>query len=96
MNVILYIDNLATHITEEELKTLFTQVGEAIARGINKKRSNRGLQDKDHRFPTAGALSQIDREVARFTAYSLNDSIVRVRLTIPKAQRSSVSQVFEP
>ena len=96
MNVILYIDNLTTYITEEELKTLFTQVGEAIARGINQERSNREPNDKDRRFPTATVLGEIDREVARFTAYSLNDSIVRVRLTIPKEQRRLPSQISEP
>ena len=96
MNVILYIDNLATYITEEELKTLFIQVGEAIASGINKDRINRESNDKDDRFPTAGVLGQIDREIARFTASSFSESIVRVRMTIPKEQRELPSQTFEP
>lgn len=93
MNVILYIDNLDTYITEEELKTLFIQVGEAIASGINKDRINRESKD---RFPTAGVLAQIDREIARFATSSFNESIVRVRMTIPKEQREFPSQTFEP
>lgn len=96
MNVILYIDNLATYITEEELKTLFIQVGEAIASGINKDRRNKRPKDKDQHFPTTRALGQIDREFARFTASSFNESIVRVRVTIPKEQRGLPSQTFEP
>jgi hypothetical protein len=96
MNVILYIDNLATYITEEELKTLFIQVGEAIASGINKDRINRKSHEKKHRFPTAGVLGEIDREIGRFTASSFNESVVRVRMTIPKEQRELPSQTFEP
>jgi RNA recognition motif-containing protein len=96
MNVILYIDNLATYITEEELKTLFVQVGETIAGGINNDRINGAPKDEDHRFSTAEALDQIDRAVAKFSAYSTNGSTLRVRLAIPEEQRSSLSQIFEP
>lgn len=96
MNVILYIDNLATYITEEELKTLFIQVGEAIASGMNKDRIIRESKENDHRFPTAGVLGQIDREMTRFTASSFNESIVRVRMTISKEERELPGQIFEP
>ena len=98
MDVVLYIDNLAAFITEEELKTLFTEVGEAIADEMTKNRISRELNDTDHHLPisTAATSGQIGREVARFSAYSLSSGTLRVRLTMLREQRSSLSKIFEP
>lgn len=96
MNVILYIDNLAVFITEEELKTLLAQVAEVIASGINKAQINGRQKDRDQRFPTAGINGQFDREVAKFTAYSLNGSTLRARLTMSQGQHNATGQNFEP
>ena len=98
MDVILYMDNLAAFITEEELKTLFTEVGEVIANEMTKIRISREPNVMDDCLPssTSGTSGQIGREVARFRAYSLSGGTLRVHLTMLREQRSSLSKIFEP
>jgi hypothetical protein len=98
MDVILYIENLAAFTTEEELKTLFTEVGEVVANEMTKNRINREPNDTDHRLPisTAGTLGQMGTEVTRFSACSLSGGTLRVRLTMLREQRGSLSKIFEP
>ena len=94
MDIMLYIDNLGISTTEEELRTLFMQVGEVIAIKINRDRASGA--SKGFGFLTMSALSEADKAVSRFNSYSLNGHKMKVRLVTPRAQRGTTSPIFEP
>jgi RNA recognition motif-containing protein len=94
MNVILHIENLSTSISEEELKTLFTQIGVAIAVEMNHDRI-RG-EPITHRFPTVSALSETDEAIGRFNVSSFDGRTWRVRLPMPELQPNLLNPSFEP
>ncbi len=83
MDVVLSIDNLAISTTEEELKTLFMQVGEVTAIQINKDRVSG--KSKGYGFLSMSMLSEADKAVSRFNSYSLNGQKLQVRLSKPRA-----------
>jgi RNA recognition motif-containing protein len=94
MNVILHIENLSTSISEEELKTLFTQIGVAIAVEMNQDRISE--EPITHRFPTVSALTETDKAIGRFNVYSLDGRTWRVRLPMPEPQPNLLNPTFEP
>jgi RNA recognition motif-containing protein len=92
MNLILQIENLATSVTEKELKALFTQIGEAIAIGMDKGQVSE--ESKDQRFPKTSALSEADQSIGQLNVYSLNGRTWRVRLPMPEPHL--LNPTFEP
>lgn len=94
MNVILHIENLSASITEEEMKTLFTQIGVAIAIDLNKDRNSEGSTTR--RFPQWSASSEADKAIGRFNIYSLNGRTWKVRLPMPEPQPNLLNPSFEP
>jgi RNA recognition motif-containing protein len=90
MNVMLYIGNLAKSTTEDELKTLFEQVGEVTAIRIMKNPSNGA--SRGFGFLTMSAESEADKAVSKFNTYTLADNELKVSLAKPRVQRP----VFEP
>ena len=94
MDIMLYIDNLGISTTEDELNTLFSQVGEVMAVKINRDRvsgASRGFG-----FLTMSALSEADKAVSKFNSCSLNGHKLKVRLAIPRAQRGTTHTIYEP
>ena len=94
MNVMLYVGNLSKSTTEEELKTLFTQVGEVTSLRIMKDNSNG--ESRGFGFLTMSAQSEADSAVSRFNAFTLSDHKLKVSLTKAREQRGSRGPVFEP
>ena len=87
MNVMLYIGNLAKSTTEDELQTLFEQVGEVTTIWIMKDRSNG--ESRGFGFLTMSAESEADKAVSRFNAYTLGDHKLKVSLTKSRTQSST-------
>ena len=94
MNVMLYVGNLAKSTTEDELKSLFEQVGEVTTIRIMKDRSNG--ESRGFGFLTMSAESEADKAVSRFNTYTLDDSDLKVSLAKPRVQRGTRGPVFEP
>jgi len=94
MNVTLYIENLAASATEEELKTLFTQIGSSIAIRMNEDRLSAELTDD--RFPITSTSSEADKNIGRFDIHTWNGRTWRVRLTILGPQPGLTSPNCEP
>jgi len=90
MNVMLYVRNLAKSTTEDELKTLFEQVGEVITIRIMKDRSSG--ESRGFGFLTMSAESEADKAVSRFNTFALANNQLKVSLARPRVQRP----VFEP
>ncbi|HEY9152861.1 MAG TPA: RNA-binding protein [Anaerolineales bacterium] len=94
MNVMLYIGNLAKATTEDELKTLFEQVGEVTTIRIMKDNSNG--ESRGFGFLTMSAQSEADKAVSRFNTYTLGDHKLKVSLTKSRVQGSLSGPAFEP
>ena len=90
MNVMLYIGNLADSTTEDELQTLFEQVGEVTTIRIMKDPSSG--ESRGFGFLTMSAESEADKAVSRFNTFSLANNQLKVSLAKPRVQRP----VFEP
>jgi RNA recognition motif-containing protein len=82
MNVMLYIGNLAKSTSEDELKSLFEQVGEVTTIRIMKDRSNG--ESRGFGFLTMSAQSEADKAVSRFNTYSLANNKLKVTLVKPR------------
>ncbi|HUH96463.1 MAG TPA: RNA-binding protein [Anaerolineales bacterium] len=94
MNAMLYIENLSKATTEDELKTLFEQVGEVTAIRIMRDRSNG--ESRGFGFLTMSAESEADKAVSRFNSCTFRDHSLKVSLTRSRAQGSTRGPVFEP
>ncbi len=89
MDVTLYVRNLSTSTTEEDLKNLFSQVGEVTSLRIMKDRGSG--ESKAYGFLTMSAQSEADKAVSRFNAYTFNSYRLKVGLTKPRALRGDRS-----
>jgi RNA recognition motif-containing protein len=94
MNVMLYVGNLAKSTTEDELQTLFEQVGEVTSIRIMKDRSNG--ESRGFGFLTMSAESEADTAVSKFNSYALGDHKLKVSLTKPRVTQELKRPDFEP
>jgi RNA recognition motif-containing protein len=85
MEVKLYVGNLSGSTTGKELNTLFAQAGDVTAVNIITDRQNGG--SKGYAFVTMSALSEADKAVSMFNAFSLDDHRLKVALVKPREQR---------
>jgi RNA recognition motif-containing protein len=93
MDVMLYVGNLAKSTTENELKILFSQVGEVTAIKIIKDRENG--ESKGFGFITMSAQSEADKAVSKFNTYSLSEHDLKVNLAKPRLQRGTTDSIIE-
>jgi len=94
MDVMLYVGNLAKSTTEDELKGLFSQVGEVTSLRIMKDRVSG--ESKEYGFLTMSAQSEADHAVSRFHNYSLSDHKLKVSLAKPRARSRAPGLLLEP
>ena len=78
MGVMLYIGNLASYITENELRNLFSQVGEVTSIRINQDRLSG--EAEQYGFLAMSSQSEADHAVSRFNEYSVGGHRLRVGL----------------
>ncbi len=82
MDVTLYVGNLAESVSESELRSLFSQVGDVTAlRIIKYERSGKSLE---YGFVTMSSQNEADRAVSRFNHFALNEQVLRVGLVRPR------------
>jgi cold-inducible RNA-binding protein len=94
MDVTLYVRNLSTSTTEEDLKNLFSQVGEVTSLRIMKDRDSG--ESRAYGFLTMSAQSEADKAVSRFNAFLFHEHPLKVGLTKPRVLRGDRSQGLEP
>jgi len=94
MEAKLYVGNLPKSTTQEELSVLFAQAGDVTTAEIVKDRKTG--ESKGFAFITMSALSEADKAVSMFNAYSLSDHALKVSLAKPREQRGLTSPIFEP
>jgi RNA recognition motif-containing protein len=87
MEVKLYVRNLPTSTTGNELNTLFAHAGDVTAVDIITDRQNGS--SKGYAFVTMSAQSEADRAVSMFNTYSLDNHQLKVALV-----RSTVTTGF--
>ena len=94
MDVMLYVGNLAKAISENELRSLFSQVGEVTSLRIMRNRDTG--ESNEYGFLTMSAQSEADRAVSRFDNYLLSEHRLKVSLTRARAKRSAPGLLLEP
>ena len=81
MNTKVYVGNLPSATTQEELSTLFAQAGEVALTEIIKGYSG---QSKGFGFVTMSTKSDAEKAIEMFNAYSLNERELKVDWAKPK------------
>ena len=82
MDVMLYVGNLARSVTENELRDLFSQVGEVTTIRIATDRHTG--QSKGYGFLSMSCQSEADHAVSRFDNFMLSDHVLEVGLARPR------------
>lgn len=83
MDVGLYVGNLARSVTENELRNLFSQVGDVTTIRIMKDRASGA--SKEYAFLAMSCQSEADHAVSRFNNYVLSSHALRVSLAGPRS-----------
>ena len=83
MDVTLYVGNLSEAISENDLLTLFTQMGDVSTLRI--MRDPHSGRSRGYAYVTMTAQSEADKAVSRLNASSLNGHTLKVRLTSPRS-----------
>jgi len=94
MDVMLYVENLSKSISENELRNLFSQVGEVTGLSIMKDRKSG--ESKEYGFITMSAQSEADHAVSRFHNFLLSGHRLKVTLTKPRETSGRSGLPFEP
>ena len=82
MDVMLCVENLAASVTEDELLSLFSQVGEVTTIRIMRDRVSG--ESKEYGFLAMSSQSEADYAVNRFDNYVLSDNPLKVTLARPR------------
>ena len=77
MNIVLYVGNLAKSVSENELRSLFSQAGEVTSLRIMKDEA--GIAEP-YGFVGMSSQSEADDAVRRFRGYRLSERPLRVGL----------------
>jgi len=84
MEVKLYVGNLSFSTTEDELRTLFAQVGTVASVELIKDRDTGS--SKGFAFVTMGAQSEAEEAIKKFNGYSLGNRQIKVNPARPKEE----------
>lgn len=94
MDVILYVRNLSTLTTEDDLKTLFAQAGDVVDVRIFRDRASG--ESRGFGFLTMSAQSEADKAVSRFNDRTFNGLDLKVSLAKPRVVSDTTGPRFEP
>ena len=83
LDVTLYVGNLSDSTNEDELRSLFTQLGDVITLRIMKDRDSG--QSKGYGYLTMSAQSEADHAVSRLNDSFFNGHRLKVSLARPRA-----------
>jgi RNA recognition motif-containing protein len=83
MDVTLYVGNLSEATSEDELLTLFTQMGDVSTLRIMRDRHDG--RSRGYAYVTMTAQSEADRAVSRLNESSFNGQALKVSLARPRS-----------
>jgi RNA recognition motif-containing protein len=81
----LYVGNLSYTTTEEELRTLFSQAGTVTSVELIKDRSTGN--SKGFAFIEMSNQNEMEKAIATFNGYNLNDRAIKVSIARPREER---------
>jgi RNA recognition motif-containing protein len=81
----LYVGNLSYTTTEDELRELFTQVGEVVSVALIKDRDTG--RSKGFAFVEMSSQADAQKAISRFNAYHLGERELTVNLARPREER---------
>jgi RNA recognition motif-containing protein len=87
MDVTVYVGNLAKSVSENELRSLFSQVGDVTTLRIIK--DDASGESLEYGFVTMSSQNEADRAVSRFNHYPLGEQPLRVGLVRPRGRSHS-------
>lgn len=93
MGLMPYIGNLARSITENELRNLFSRVGEVASVRIMTDRIS-GVS-KQYGFLAMSSQSEAGRAVSLFNHYSLSEHALKVGFAGPRSITGTTGTIFE-
>lgn len=94
MEVEVFVRNLSSSTTQDELGALFAQAGDVTV--VKLIRDLKSGESKGFAYITMSALSEADKAVSMFHTYSLNDHMLKVRLAKPREQRGVPGAIVAP
>lgn len=92
MNTMLHVGNLPKTTTEDELRTLFTEVGDVMTLKIMTDRDSG--ESKGYAFLTMSAESEADKAVSKLNTYLLGGRPLKVSFAKSRTRRSSTESFF--
>ncbi len=84
MEVRLYVGNLPTTTTEDELKTLFAQAGTVSAAEIIKERGSG--ESRGFAFVTMADQAGAEKAIQMFNSHAIGDRQLKVNVAKPRTQ----------
>lgn len=94
MDVMLYVGNLAKSVSENELRNLFSQVGEVTT--IRLMIDRLSGESKQYGFLSMSSQSEADRAVSRFNHYLLSEHVLKVDIVRARWKTSTPGSLREP
>ena len=93
MEAELFVGNLSSSTTREELNALFTQAGDVTAADVVKDRKSG--ESKGYAFITMSAQNEADKAVSMFNRYALREHVLKVSLAKPRQQRGVTDPILD-
>jgi RNA recognition motif-containing protein len=87
MDLKVYVGNLPYHITEDNLRDLFSQAGEVASVALIKDRDTG--QSKGFAFIEMGSQVDAEKAISMFNDYSVDDRQLKVNIARPREERGS-------
>lgn len=87
MEVKLYVGNLSYDTSEEQLRTLFAEVGAVASVALIKDRDTG--QSKGFAFVEMTTQADAQKAISKYSGHSLNNRELTVNLARPREERSS-------
>ncbi len=94
MDVTLYVGNLAKSVSENELRSLFSQVGDVTTLRIVK--DDPSGESLEYGFVTMSSQNEADRAVSRFNNYPFSERVLRVGLVRPRRRTGTPGSLTAP
>ncbi len=85
METKLYVGNLAYSTTEEDLRTLFGQVGTVVSVAVIKDRDTG--RSKGFAFVEMSSQAEAEQAISKFNANKINDREITVNIARPREER---------
>jgi RNA recognition motif-containing protein len=88
METRLYIGNMSQEMTEQELRTMFSEAGNVESVDVVMDRKNG--RSRGFAFVTMTSQEEAERAIDLFNEKEVNGRVLRVNITLPREERPGV------